>query len=200
MTVYEGGDAFDALYGEMQHGDVKLVPLSEKHLLAFDRAFHEDTDLWEWLLIAQPRSQSETTEWFARTLLSRSNRTSAPFAIELTSGEIVGTTAFRQIRPEHGGVEIGSTMIFAPYRRTRVNSACKLMMLRRAFDSDFVRVELITDTRNTRSRNAIERLGASLEGVLRSYQRRHDGTMRDTAVYSIAADEWPRIRTRLEAI
>ncbi len=200
MNPRERGDPFDALSAEMRSNDLALVPLSEKHLAAFDIAFRGDDEMWTWMLVSKPRDQQETVAWFERASHERIERSRCAFAIELPNGEIAGTTSFLDIHPYDGGVEIGWTMIFAPYRRTFVNSAIKTLMLERAFDADFVRVVLKTDSRNARSRAAIERIGATYEGTLRSYQRRYDDTVRDTALYSVVIDEWPRVRDRLEAM
>ena len=102
------------------------------------------------------------------------------------------------MRRDEGVLEIGSTLIFSSFRGTRVNTELTLLLLARAFEMGFVRVTFKTDARNTRSRTALERLGATYEGVLRSFQRRHDRSSRDTAMYSILSDEWPQIRANLE--
>ncbi len=200
MNPRERADPFDALAAEMRSDEIALVPLSERHLAAFDIAFRGDDELWTWMLVAKPRDQHETVAWFDRASHERIARERCAFAIELPSGEIAGTTSFLDVRPFDGGVEIGWTMIFAPYRRTFVNTAVKVLMLERAFDADFVRVALKTDARNARSRAAIERIGATYEGTLRSLQRRYDGTVRDTALYSVVLDDWPRVRERLETM
>src|SRR4051812_26647629 len=97
------------------------------------------------------------------------------------------------------GVEIGSTWLAASAQRTAINSEAKLLMLRHAFETWGVhRVTLKTDARNQRSRDAIERLGAKLDGVLRAWQRAADDGPRDTAVFSILKAEWPLVRARLE--
>lgn len=189
--------AFERLAAPIASEALRLVPLSEVHLVACDRAFRSDDELWTWTLEAQPRSQTETTGWFERTFTAANARERCTFAIELPTGAIAGTTSFLDIRPADGGVEIGWTHVFASYRRTFVNTAAKLAMLTRAFETGFERVSLETDSRDARSRAAIERIGATYEGTLRSYQRRHDGTLRDTALYSIVAAEWPRVRAAL---
>ena len=99
----------------------------------------------------------------------------------------------------HRRVEIGSTWTAASAQRTGLNTQCKRLLLGHAFEAlGCIAVEFRTHRLNTQSRRAIERLGAQLDGMLRSHQRMPDGTLRDTAVYSITAAEWPTIRTHLD--
>ena len=201
MTSYAGdatSAALESLEAPLEGRAVRLVALSERHLGEMDHAFRSDDDLWTWMLTAKPRSQADTVDWFERAFRDRIARTATPFAIELADGTLAGTTRFMDIRPFDGGLEIGTTLVFKRHRRTSVNTEAKLLLLGRAFDAGFLRVALKTDTRNVRSRAAIERLGATFEGVLRSYQRRYDGTMRDTALYSIVVNEWSAVQQRLE--
>ncbi len=198
MVSYASDDAFEALAAPLEGRGIRLVPLSERYLGEMDHAFRLDDDLWTWTIAAKPRSQVDTVDWFERASRARIAREEAPFAIELLDGTLAGTTRFMDIRPFDGHVEIGTTLVFRKHRRTAVNTAAKLLLLERAFEAGFVRVTFKTDTRNARSRTAIERLGARFEGVLRSYQRRSDGTVRDTAVYSILVNEWSSVQARLE--
>jgi RimJ/RimL family protein N-acetyltransferase len=122
------------------------------------------------------------------------------FAIfDRRTGEALGTTGYLEIRPRHRGLEIGRTWIARPFQGTRVNPESKLLLLRHAFEGlDAVRVQLTTDLNNLHSRRAIEKLGARREGVLRRYQIRSNGHVRDTVVYSILAEEWPEVKGGLE--
>ena len=116
------------------------------------------------------------------------------------TGEAVGVTGYLEIRPRHRGLEIGRTWIGASHQGTRVNPESKYLLLRHAFeDLEAVRVQLKTDLNNLRSQRAIEKLGARREGVLRKYQTRSNGYVRDTVVYSILAEEWPAVKAGLEA-
>ncbi len=178
---------------------IRLVPLSQRHLGALDRAFRGDDDIWTWTLAAAPRTEAETVAWIDRASAAREAGTRYAFAIEgVADDTLAGVTNYLDVRRDDGVVEIGSTLIFAAYRGTRVNTELTLLLLARAFEAGFIRVTFKTDARNVRSRSALERLGATYEGVLRSFQRRHDGTTRDTAMYSILVDEWPRVRSQLE--
>jgi RimJ/RimL family protein N-acetyltransferase len=107
-------------------------------------------------------------------------------------------TTYMNIEAAHKHVEIGSTWYARRVQRTPLNTECKLMLLRHAFEKlDAIAVEFRTHRLNAASRRAIERIGAKLDGILRNHQRGADGTLRDTACYSITMDEWPTIRAHL---
>jgi len=115
------------------------------------------------------------------------------------TGEAVGMTGYLEIRPVHKGLEIGRTWIARSHQGTRVNPESKYLLLRHAFeDLGAVRVQFKTDLNNLHSQRAIEKLGARREGVLRRYQMRSNGFLRDTVVYSILAEEWPEVKAGLE--
>ncbi len=123
-----------------------------------------------------------------------------PFAvIDRASGDVAGMTNFMHVDSVHKRVEIGGTWYASRYQRTRLNTACKHLLLTHAFEQlDCIAVELRTHFFNRQSRAAIERLGAKLDGILRNYARARDGTLRDTCVYSILPNEWPTMKTHLE--
>jgi RimJ/RimL family protein N-acetyltransferase len=115
------------------------------------------------------------------------------------TGEAVGMTGYLEIRPRHRGLEIGRTWIARSQQGTRVNPESKYLLLRHAFeDLGAVRVQFKTDLNNVHSQRAIEKLGAKREGVLRKYQMRSSGFVRDTVMYSILAEEWPAVKAGLE--
>lgn len=115
-------------------------------------------------------------------------------------GAVVGTTAYLEVSPADARLEIGSTAYSPATWGGTVNPATKLLLLGLAFDGlGAGRVQLKTDVRNVRSQQAIARLGASFEGVLRRYQRRTDGTVRDTVLFSVTAEQWPQVRDGLRA-
>ena len=124
-----------------------------------------------------------------------------PFAQRLTgSGELVGTTSFYEVDEARRSLAIGHTWLARRCWRTGLNTESKLLMLGHAFDT--LRAERVvwhTDIRNLRSQAAIERLGATREGVLRHHRRRPDGSLRDTVQYAMVAAEWPAVRDRLAA-
>ncbi len=116
------------------------------------------------------------------------------------TGKLVGTTSFYEINPAARSVAIGHTWVARAHWRTRVNTESKLILLSRAFEGlGAERVVWHTDIRNTRSQAAIERLGATREGVLRHHRIRRDGSWRDTVQYSMLSAEWPTAKSRLTA-
>jgi RimJ/RimL family protein N-acetyltransferase len=116
------------------------------------------------------------------------------------TGELVGTTSFYEIDPGRSAVAIGHTWLARPYWRTGLNTESKLVMLRHAFETlQAERVVWHTDIRNLRSQAAIERIGATREGILRHHRRRPDGSLRDTVQYSMIRPEWDDTRQRLVA-
>lgn len=115
------------------------------------------------------------------------------------AGRVLGTTSYLDVSLPDARLEIGSTAYTPAVWATDVNPECKLLLMTWAFDHGFGRVQLKTDIRNRRSQAAIAKLGATYEGVLRRYQRRQDGTVRDTVMYAVTAEEWPGVRERLRA-
>ena len=122
-----------------------------------------------------------------------------PFAQRLAgNGELVGTTSYYEIDPSRSSLAIGHTWLGRPWWRTGLNTESKLLLLRHAFETLAAeRVVWHTDLRNLRSQTAIERLGATREGVLRHHRRRPDGSLRDTVQYSLVSPEWPAVQERL---
>jgi N-acetyltransferase len=114
-------------------------------------------------------------------------------------GVVIGQTCYLAIRPEHQGVEIGGTWYVPSVHGSKVNPACKLMLLDHAFACGAQRVELKTHAKNARSRAAMAKMGATFEGIHRCHMLLHDGTWRDTAWYSVLADEWAGVKAGLEA-
>lgn len=113
-------------------------------------------------------------------------------------GRVLGTTSYLEVSPADARLEVGSTGYSPAVWATAVNPASKLLVLGHAFEAlGAGRVQLKTDVRNVRSQQAIARLGATHEGVLRRYQRRADGTVRDTVVFSVTAEQWPEVRSGL---
>lgn len=123
-----------------------------------------------------------------------------PFAV-VVAGEVVGSTRFRRMNAKDRRVEIGTTAYAPRVQRTGVNTEAKRMLLAYAFDAlDCQCVQIRTDFLNRRSRAAIERLGAKLDGVLRGHSVMPDGRVRDTVVYSILVHEWPGVRANLDSL
>ncbi|MDB4988331.1 MAG: acetyltransferase, ribosomal protein N-acetylase [Myxococcaceae bacterium] len=159
----------------------------------------------EGSLTSVPRSLEAAEAYVRHALSEQAEGRALPFVIrDLQTDQVVGTTRLASIEYWDSAselpqvVEIGWTWLAREARRTAVNSEAKLLLLRRAFDELGVeRVTLKTDSRNHRSRAAIERIGAVFEGILRSHMRAHDGGLRDTAMFSIIRAEWPAVLEKL---
>ena len=120
--------------------------------------------------------------------------------VGLASGVVAGSTRFMAINRDHRRVEIGFTFLAQRWQRSYVNTEAKYLMLRHAFEEwECNRVEFITDVLNTKSREAILRLGAKEEGVLRKHMIMRDGRVRDSVLYSVIRSDWPHVRSALEA-
>jgi RimJ/RimL family protein N-acetyltransferase len=157
-----------------------------------------DGELWRLWYTRIPAPEQMTAE-IARRLELRERGSMLPFAALDAAGVPVGMTSYMNIDAANKRVEIGSTWYARRVQRTALNTECKLMLLRHAFDElGCIAVEFRTHRMNTQSRRAIERLGAQIDGILRAHQRAADGSLRDTAVYSITAAEWPAVRSHLD--
>jgi len=177
---------------------VRLEPLARAHLAALaEVAFEPSIFRWFTVTIATP---ADLTRWVDDALAAQAAGTALPFATVLLDGNrVVGSTRFMNIAARDGRYEIGSTWITPPLQRTGVNTEAKYLMLRHAFEAlGARRVELKTHAKNAKSRAAIERLGAQFEGIHRNHMLMPDGSMRDTAWYSIIDSEWPAVKARLE--
>jgi RimJ/RimL family protein N-acetyltransferase len=181
----------------LESAHVRLEPLEERHREPL-RIAAADPSIWTYVLTTGAGERFDG--YFDAQIAALDAGARIPHAvISKPTGDIVGSTAFFMIDPPHRTVEIGSTWYVQAARGGTVNPACKLLLLDRAFTAGANRVELKTDSRNARSRAAIEKLGARLDGVLRHRHVMPDGYVRDTAYYSILAEEWPAVRMRLEA-
>jgi RimJ/RimL family protein N-acetyltransferase len=173
-----------------------LVPLSQEHHDDLVEAVN-DGALWNLWYTFIPKPESMKAE-IARRLALQEKGTMLPFAILDTGGKAVGMTTFMDADAANRRVEIGSTWYRMAVQRTAMNTECKLMLLTHAFERmGCIAVEFRTHFLNRQSRNGIERLGAKLDGILRSHRIMPDGTLRDTVVYSIVASEWPTVKIHL---
>jgi N-acetyltransferase len=171
---------------------VRLEPLTRGHADGLWDA-SRDPRIWRWLSIAQPATRLELDAWVDEALRCAATGTELPFAT-VQDGQVIGSTRFLALRPEHGSVEIGWTWLRPDAWSTGANVEAKLLMLTHAFDVwGCRRVELKTDARNDRSRGAMEALGATFEGIHRKHMLVRGGENRDSAWYSITDDEWPAV-------
>lgn len=175
-----------------------LEPLARTHREALSEATR-DGELWKLWYTGVPSPETMAAE-IDRRLGLQAAGSMLPFTVsEAGSGTIVGMTTFMNVDAVNRRVEIGSTWYARRVHRSALNTECKRMLLGHAFESlQCIAVELRTSFFNTQSRRAIERLGAKLDGILRSHQLHANGTLRDTCVYSITAAEWPTVRAHLD--
>jgi RimJ/RimL family protein N-acetyltransferase len=180
---------------------VRLEPLSLAHVTDLAEA-GKDASIWEHMLYGDLTTEPAMRAWVRLMLDWQRRGTDLPFAvIHLGSGHAIGATRYLNIERQHRGLEIGGTWYDVAYQRTAVNTECKYLLLRHAFeDLGCIRVQFKTDLHNVRSQTAIERLGAVKEGVLRNHMIRPDGSRRDSVYYSIIDREWSVVKARLEAM
>lgn len=176
---------------------VRLEPLTAHHLPGLAAAI-EDGRLWELPVTFVPHPDALGGFLHDAEVAFEAGRELAFATLDRPSGQVLGSTRFRCIEAAHRRVEIGFTFLAASSQRTHVNTEAKFLMLRHAFEVwGCNRVELLTDERNTRSRNAIARIGARQEGVLRGHMVMRDGFVRNSVLFSIVAPEWPQARAAL---
>ncbi|CAB4863079.1 unannotated protein [freshwater metagenome] len=187
---------------------VQLEPLSLDHVHQLVLAANEDRSTYSWTPV--PGSVANMRTYVAGLLADAEAGRVIPFAQRrLSDQRIVGCTRFLEMRRWRGGetpdeVEVGGTWLAASAQRTPINTEAKLLLFTHAFEEwDVVRLSIFTDARNTQSRDAILRVGAKFEGILRSHRGSYApgeiGTPRDTAAHSIIASEWPAVRAALHA-
>jgi RimJ/RimL family protein N-acetyltransferase len=176
---------------------VRLELLDQRHEIDLIEAV-KDGELWRLWYTTVPAPEKMSTEIDRRLRLNAAG-SMLPFAvIDLATGKAVGMTTYMNVDAVNKRVEIGATWYRRSVQRTDVNTQCKLLLLTHAFERlDCIAVEFRTHFFNHASRRGIERLGAKLDGILRSHQRATDGTLRDTCVYSIIASEWPTVKSHL---
>jgi N-acetyltransferase len=175
------------------------MPLSREHRdVLFSAA--SDGELWNSRVTLVPRSVEAMAEYIEEALSGQAQGRYLPFVIiGKAAGRVVGTTRYRGIERAHRRIEIGSTWLSASAQRTAVKTETKLLLLKHAFEAlRCIRVEFLTDALNEQSREAILRLGARQEGILRQHMIMPDGRYRDSACYSIISSEWPEVKAGLE--
>ena len=177
---------------------VKLVPLGKVHEQELYEAA-KPKEIWEHLPVKVHRL-SDMKQLIESALKAKQEGRELPFAVfDIESHSIVGSTRFLDISLLNKSVEIGWTWYHPSVWRTRVNTECKYLLLKYCFEElKLHRVQFKTDVRNTRSREAIKRLGATQEGITRKHMVLPDGYVRDSVIFSIIDDEWPFVKKRLE--
>jgi RimJ/RimL family protein N-acetyltransferase len=175
---------------------VRLEPLASRHIPELRASCHEPA-LWEYTFGDSPfGSDAGAAAWL--DAMTHDPKIHAFAVIDAGDGATIGSTSFLDIDEAYRKLEIGWTFLATRYWRTHVNTACKRLLLAYAFENcDAVRVQFKAEAKNRRSRQAIARIGATFEGVLRNFRIRPDGEIRDTSFYSVIASEWPGVRARL---
>ncbi|HLF75454.1 MAG TPA: GNAT family protein [Anaerolineales bacterium] len=183
----------------LQGKHVRLEPMSEAHIPALAEIGVGQT-FWDFMLYGPMNTADDMRSWVTDILSRAEKGTDLPFvAVQLASGRVAGATRYLNIAPQDRGLEIGGTWYGVEFQRTAVNTECKHLLLRHAFETlGCIRVQLKTDLRNERSQKAIERIGAVREGVLRNHMILPDGRYRHSVFYSILDTEWPEVKLRLE--
>jgi RimJ/RimL family protein N-acetyltransferase len=176
--------------------NARLVPLDQAHHDALVEAVH-DGELWKLWYTTIPSPEGMKAEIDRRLSLQAGGKM-LPFTVLDADRKPVGMTTYMNVDAANRRVEIGSTWYRKSVQGTALNTECKLMLLTHAFETlDCIAVEFRTHVLNTQSRRGIERLGAKLDGILRRHSIMPNGTIRDTVVYSITADEWLMVRSHL---
>jgi len=182
----------------LEGNEVRLEPLRQEHapaLLAASRQLD-----WSWFL--RPLlTKEDVNRRIAYGIKTEKEDNGYAFVVKTRrDGQIVGSTSYLIIDSEQRTTEIGSTWYTQAFQGTRVNPECKYLLMKHAFeDWGAIRIQFITDVNNLRSQKAILKIGAKFEGKLRSHKIRVDGSIRDSMVYSIVANEWPTVREGLLA-
>lgn len=176
---------------------VRLEPLAPAHAEGLRQAT-QDGRLWE-LTVTNVPAPDEVDAWIDAALAMQASGNAMAFAVRDASGRVVGSTRYYDLLPATPRLQIGYTWYAKSVQRTGLNSEAKLLLLAHAFETlGCVSVGLQTSARNVASRAAIARLGASLEGITRQHLRHRDGSLRDTANYSIIDSEWPTVKAALQ--
>lgn len=168
---------------------VTLEPLAAEHEDGL-RTAAADERIWRWMLTR------DVDRWIADALSAGEDR--QPFAV-LKDGEVVGSTSYMSLAPEHRRVEVGNTWLNPSAWGTGANTECKYLLLRHAFDeAGCLRVEFKTDAKNERARAALAAIPAEFEGIHRRHMLARGGERRDSAWYAVIVDDWPEVRRGLE--
>lgn len=183
--------------GALKGKHVSLEPLSLEHVAGLQDAAR-DGELWNLWFTSVPAPEA-ATQYVEQALALKDQGKAMPFAVRDSGGVIVGSTRYCNIETDHKRLEIGWTWYAERVQRTALNTEAKLLLLTNAFELlGAIAVEFRTNWFNHRSRNAIARLGAKQDGVLRSHMLMPDGTRRDTVVFSILDSEWPAVKNNLQ--
>ncbi len=180
---------------------VRLEPMTADHIPGLTEA-GRDPAIWRYMIYGDLTVAENMAAWVQEILARKAASTDQPFVvIHRESGKIAGATRYMEIRPAHRGLEIGGTWYGTDFQRTPVNTESKYLLLRHAFEVlGCIRVQFKADSRNERSLKAIERLGATREGLLRNHLVLEGGVIRHSVYFSILDSEWPSVKARLDGM
>lgn len=183
----------------LDHTHVRLEPLSMAHYDGL-AAVSAEPALFRYMSFGSLADPARLRAWMETTVREPEQGIAVAFAIiDRATGAVAGCTSYCDIAAKHRWVEIGRTWLGTAYQRTALNTECKYLLLRHAFETlGANRVQLKTDARNLPSQAAIERIGARKEGILRAHMVLPEGHIRDTVMYSVIAPEWPEVKAGLE--
>jgi RimJ/RimL family protein N-acetyltransferase len=189
----------DELFNEpptLENERIKLIPMKLEHSIPLFNISHPD--IWTFML-SEIKTEHEMDTWVTNAIRLREQKMALPFVVILKeSNQVIGTTRLYEINSNQRSCELGSTWYGINYRRTFVNSDCKFLLLKYCFEElNFIRVQIKTDERNIRSQKAIERLGATKEGIMRNERILANGYIRNAVLYSITNDDWSSVKQGL---
>ena len=177
-----------------------MEPLREDHFAGLcEVAF--DAPVWRWTIMGE-QDEAGLRRWVDTALANAAAGTERPFAtVDIATGRVIGSSRYMSIVPEHRRLEIGWTWVGTAYQRTGRNREAKLLQLSHALEIlEANRVEFKTHARNVQSRTALRGIGATFEGVHRSHSIMPDGSVRDSAWFSVTKDDWPRVKSHLQGL
>ena len=191
---------FDPQPTTLEGKTVRLEPLTLEHGAAM-LAIGAEESIWHFLTVPPPSNLEQAEQWIKGRLADQAAGLRLPFAVIcLADGKFAGSTGYASINRQHCTLDIAS-WYGLDYQRTGVNTECKYLLLKHAFEAlSARRVGLTVDVKNLKSRQAVERIGAIQEGLLRNHRIRRDGTQRDTVVYGFNSQNWPRSKANLEGL
>jgi RimJ/RimL family protein N-acetyltransferase len=179
---------------------IRMEPLRDEHFAGLC-AVAFDAPVWRWTIMGE-QDGAGLRRWVDTALANAEAGIERPFAtIDIETGQVIGSSRYMSIAPEHKRLEIGWTWMGVAYQRTGRNREAKLLQLTHAFETlDANRVEFKTHARNVQSRTALRGIGATFEGVHRSHSVMPDGSLRDSAWFSVIKPEWPAVKARLQGL
>jgi len=179
---------------------IKLVPMTMGHLDAYREAGNFP-EVWQHMPMNRCKTKEITTAWMKEAINEMAIGQQIAFVtVDKKTNQVIGSTRLFRLNAKDKSLEIGHTFITPEFQRSYVNSHAKYLMLQYAFETlNMVRVEICTNEKNQKSRTAIIRIGGHFEGILRKHRKSPNGDYRNTAMFSITDDEWPKVKEKLLA-